>query len=53
MFEKAQNVENVKDFVNEASNIIKKFDKKLVMENNETALSFDEKVDPQPAHQKI
>lgn len=40
MFEKAQNVENVKDFVNEASNIIKKFDKKLVMENNEKLIKF-------------
>ena len=40
MFEKAQNVENVKDFVNEASNIIKTFDKKLVMENNEKLIKF-------------
>ena len=40
MFEKAQNVEDVKDFVNEASNIIKKFDKKLVMENNEKLIKF-------------
>lgn len=40
MFEKAQNVEDVKDFVNEASNIIKTFDKKLVMENNEKLIKF-------------
>ena len=40
MFEKAQNVENVKDFVNDASNIIKTFDKKLVMENNEKLIKF-------------
>ena len=47
MFEKAQNVENVKDFVNEASNIIKTFDKKLVMENNEKLIKFirDKKLD--------
>ena len=47
MFEKAQNVEDVKDFVNEASNIIKKFDKKLVMENNEKLIKFirDKKLD--------
>ena len=40
MFEKAQNVDDVKDFVNEASNIIKTFDKKLVMENNEKLIKF-------------
>lgn len=40
MFEKAQNIEDVKDFVNEASNIIKTFDKKLVMENNEKLIKF-------------
>ena len=47
MFEKAQNVEDVKDFVNEASNIIKTFDKKLVMENNEKLIKFirDKKLD--------
>ena len=47
MFEKAQNVDDVKDFVNEASNIIKTFDKKLVMENNEKLIKFirDKKLD--------
>ena len=47
IFEKAQNVEDVKDFVNEASNIIKTFDKKLVMENNEKLIKFirDKKLD--------
>ena len=47
MFEKAQNIEDVKDFVNEASNIIKTFDKKLVMENNEKLIKFirDKKLD--------
>lgn len=47
MFEKAQNVEDAKDFVNEASNIIKTFDKKLVMENNEKLIKFirDKKLD--------
>ena len=47
MFEKAQNVEDVKDFVNEASNIIKTFDKKIVRENNEKLIKFirDKKLD--------
>lgn len=47
MFEKAQNIEDVKDFVNEASNIVKTFDKKLVMENNEKLIKFirDKKLD--------
>lgn len=47
MFEKAQNVEDVKDFVNEASNIIKTFDKKIVKENNEKLIKFirDKKLD--------
>lgn len=47
MFEKAQNVDDVKDFVNEASNIIKTFDKKIVMENNEKLIKFirDKKLD--------
>lgn len=40
MFEKAQNVDDVKDFVNEASNIVKTFDKKIVMENNEKLIKF-------------
>jgi hypothetical protein len=47
MFEKAQNVDDVKDFVNEASNIVKTFDKKIVMENNEKLIKFirDKKLD--------
>ena len=47
MFEKAQNVEDVKDFVNEASNIVKTFDKKIVRENNEKLIKFirDKKLD--------
>ena len=47
MFEKAQNVEDVKDFVNEASNIIKTFDKNIVKENNEKLIKFirDKKLD--------
>lgn len=47
MFEKAQNIDNVKEFVNEASNIVKKFNKKLVMENNEKLIRFirDKKLD--------
>ncbi len=47
MFEKAQNVDDVKDFVNEASNIIKTFDKNIVKENNEKLIKFirDKKLD--------
>lgn len=47
MFEKAQNVDDVKDFVNEASNIVKTFDRKIVMENNEKLIKFirDKKLD--------
>ena len=47
MFEKAQNVDDVKDFVNEASNIVKTFDKKIVRENNEKLIKFirDKKLD--------
>ena len=47
MFEKAQNIEDVKDFVNEASNIVKTFDKKIVRENNEKLIKFirDKKLD--------
>jgi len=47
MFEKAQNIDDVKDFVNEASNIVKTFDKKIVMENNEKLIKFirDKKLD--------
>lgn len=47
MFEKAQNVDDVKDFVNEASNIVKTLDKKIVMENNEKLIKFirDKKLD--------
>lgn len=47
MFEKAQNIDNVKEYVNEASNIVKKFNKKLVMENNEKLIKFirDKKLD--------
>lgn len=47
MFEKAQNVDDVKDFVNEASNIVKTFDKKIVKENNEKLIKFirDKKLD--------
>lgn len=47
MFEKAQNIDNVKEFVNEASNIVKKINKKLVMENNEKLIRFirDKKLD--------
>ena len=47
MFEKAQNVDDVRDFVNEASNIVKTFDKKIVMENNEKLIKFirDKKLD--------
>ena len=40
MFEKAENVDDPKGFVNEASNIIGAFDKKLVMENNEKFIKF-------------
>lgn len=47
MFEKAQNVDNAKEYVNEASNIIKSLDKKLVVENNEKLIKFirDKKLD--------
>ena len=47
MFEKAQNVDDVKDFVNEASNIIKTFYKNIVKENNEKLIKFirDKKLD--------
>ena len=47
MFEKAHNVDDVKDFVNEASNIIKTFDKNIVKENNEKLIKFirDKKLD--------
>ena len=47
MFEKAQNVDDVKDFVNEASNIVKTFDKNIVKENNEKLIKFirDKKLD--------
>lgn len=40
MFEKATNVDNAKEFVNEAVSLIKRFDKKQIKENNEKLISF-------------
>ena len=42
-FEKAKNIDNVKDFVNEAVSLIKHFDKQEVKENNEKLINFIKK----------
>ena len=39
-FEKTNNVDNVKDFVNEASMLVKNYDRQTIMENNEKLISF-------------
>lgn len=39
-FEKTSNVDNVKDFVNEASMLVKNYDRQTIMENNEKLISF-------------
>lgn len=46
-FEKTNNVDNVKDFVNEASMLVKNYDRQTIMENNEKLISFikDHKLD--------
>lgn len=43
MFEKIDNVENAKEFVNEAVSLIKHFDKQEVKENNEKLINFIKK----------
>jgi len=43
MFEKIDNVENAKEFVNEAVSLIKHFDKQEVKENNEKLIKFIKK----------
>lgn len=43
LFEKAKNVDNVKDFVNEALSVVKKHDRKVIMENNEKLISLIKK----------
>ena len=40
MFEKAKDVENAKEFVNEASELIKHYDKKQIKENNEKLINI-------------
>lgn len=40
MFEKTDNIENGKDFINEAMSLIKNFDKNIVKENNEKLISL-------------
>ena len=39
-FEKTNNVDNVKDFVNEASMLVKNYDRQTIMENNEKLIKF-------------
>ena len=40
MFEKAENVDNAKDFVNEASSLIKHYNKEEIKENNEKLIKL-------------
>lgn len=40
MFEKAKDIDNTKDFVNEASGLIKHFNKKQIKENNEKLIKL-------------